>query len=117
MGSAARSSNCCASTKWAPAYVKPMASRGYGDVGVNGQKNPIEVYIACWEWGKRRNGRRSEPLLLPGSASSKLCMPVLYFRQRKNAEGPVSGSCRMIAYTGRVVSPWLPIRNPVASTQ
>jgi branched-chain amino acid aminotransferase len=33
-------------------YVKPMAMRGYGDVGVNGMKNPIEVYIACWEWGK-----------------------------------------------------------------
>jgi branched-chain amino acid aminotransferase len=33
-------------------YVKPIAMRGYGDVGVNGGKNPIEVYIACWEWGK-----------------------------------------------------------------
>jgi branched-chain amino acid aminotransferase len=33
-------------------YVKPIAMRGYGDVGVNGSKNPIEVYIACWEWGK-----------------------------------------------------------------
>src|SRR6202034_497473 len=33
-------------------YIKPMAMRGYGDVGVNGIKNPIEVYIACWNWGK-----------------------------------------------------------------
>ncbi|MBZ5726338.1 MAG: branched-chain amino acid transaminase [Acidobacteriia bacterium] len=33
-------------------YVKPLVMRGYGDVGVNGMKNPIEVYIACWEWGK-----------------------------------------------------------------
>jgi len=33
-------------------YVKPIAMRGYGDVGVNGAKNPIEIYIACWEWGK-----------------------------------------------------------------
>ena len=33
-------------------YLKPIAMRGYGDVGVNGTKNPIEVYIACWEWGK-----------------------------------------------------------------
>ena len=33
-------------------YVKPIAMRGYGDVGVNGSKNPLEVYIACWEWGK-----------------------------------------------------------------
>src|SRR5215475_11262322 len=33
-------------------YIKPMAMRGYGDVGVNGIKNPIEIYIACWNWGK-----------------------------------------------------------------
>src|SRR5580704_13063915 len=38
--------------KMGACYVKPMAMRGYGDVGVNGQKNPTEVYIACWEWGK-----------------------------------------------------------------
>ena len=25
--------------------------RGYGDVGVNPLNCPIEVYIACWEWG------------------------------------------------------------------
>jgi branched-chain amino acid aminotransferase len=33
-------------------YVKPIVMRGYGDVGVNGTSNPIDVYIACWEWGK-----------------------------------------------------------------
>ena len=33
-------------------YIRPIALRGYGDVGVNGIKNPIEVYIACWTWGK-----------------------------------------------------------------
>ncbi|HUI58234.1 MAG TPA: branched-chain amino acid transaminase [Bryobacteraceae bacterium] len=33
-------------------YIKPIAMRGYGDVGVNAAKNPVEVYIACWEWGK-----------------------------------------------------------------
>jgi branched-chain amino acid aminotransferase len=33
-------------------YVRPIALRGYGDAGVNATKNPIEVYIACWEWGK-----------------------------------------------------------------
>jgi branched-chain amino acid aminotransferase len=38
--------------KMGACYVKPVALRGYGDVGVNGAKNPIEVYIACWEWGK-----------------------------------------------------------------
>ena len=33
-------------------YIKPQVFRGYGDVGVNGMSNPIEVYIACWNWGK-----------------------------------------------------------------
>ncbi len=33
-------------------YIRPIVFRGYGDVGVNGMKNPIEVYMACWEWGK-----------------------------------------------------------------
>jgi branched-chain amino acid aminotransferase len=33
-------------------YIKPVVMRGYGDVGVNGVKNPIEIFIACWEWGK-----------------------------------------------------------------
>jgi branched-chain amino acid aminotransferase len=33
-------------------YVRPIALRGYGEVGVNATRNPIEVYLACWEWGK-----------------------------------------------------------------
>ncbi len=33
-------------------YVRPVAFRGYGEVGVLSLKNPIEVYICCWEWGK-----------------------------------------------------------------
>ena len=33
-------------------YVRPIVLRGYGDAGVNPQNNPIEVYLACWEWGK-----------------------------------------------------------------
>ena len=33
-------------------YVRPIVLRGYGEMGVNGQKNPIDVYLACWEWGK-----------------------------------------------------------------
>jgi len=34
------------------AYIRPIAFRSYGDIGVNGMKNPIDVYIACWYWGK-----------------------------------------------------------------
>ena len=34
-------------------YVRPLVLRGYGNVGVLATKeNPIETYIACWEWGK-----------------------------------------------------------------
>lgn len=33
-------------------YIRPIVLRGYGEMGVNGQKNPIDVYLACWEWGK-----------------------------------------------------------------
>jgi branched-chain amino acid aminotransferase len=34
-------------------YFRPLVIRGYGDVNVMPTKdNPIETYIACWEWGK-----------------------------------------------------------------
>ena len=33
-------------------YLKPIAMRGYGEVGVNPFPCPVEVYMACWEWGK-----------------------------------------------------------------
>ncbi|MBV8552922.1 MAG: branched-chain amino acid transaminase [Acidobacteriaceae bacterium] len=33
-------------------YVRPIALRGYGDVGVLPKNNPIETYIAAYPWGK-----------------------------------------------------------------
>ena len=33
-------------------YVRPIVFRGYGDVGVDPMGCPVEVYMACWEWGK-----------------------------------------------------------------
>ncbi len=33
-------------------YIRPIAFRGYGEMGVLPLHNPVEVYIACWEWGK-----------------------------------------------------------------
>jgi branched-chain amino acid aminotransferase len=34
-------------------YVRPLVIRGYGNVGVLAtEENPIETYMACWEWGK-----------------------------------------------------------------
>lgn len=33
-------------------YVRPMVFRGYGEMGVNPLRNPVEVVIAVWEWGE-----------------------------------------------------------------
>ncbi|MBP7652658.1 branched-chain amino acid transaminase [Candidatus Dependentiae bacterium] len=33
-------------------YVRPISFRGYGEMGVNPFKCPIETAIAVWEWGK-----------------------------------------------------------------
>lgn len=33
-------------------YLRPIVMRGYGDIGVYPGKNPIDVYVACWNWGK-----------------------------------------------------------------
>jgi branched-chain amino acid aminotransferase len=34
-------------------YLRPIVLRGYGNVGVlPTSDNPLETYIACWEWGK-----------------------------------------------------------------
>jgi branched-chain amino acid aminotransferase len=33
-------------------YLRPVIFRGYGEVGVNPLKNPIEIYLLAWQWGK-----------------------------------------------------------------
>jgi branched-chain amino acid aminotransferase len=33
-------------------YLRPLVFRGYGELGVNPLKNPIEVYLLAWKWGK-----------------------------------------------------------------
>ncbi len=33
-------------------YLRPIVLRGYGNVSVSPKGNPIEVFIACWDWGK-----------------------------------------------------------------
>src|SRR5205807_8168201 len=33
-------------------YIRPIALRAYGEIGVNPLKNRVDVYIACWVWGK-----------------------------------------------------------------
>jgi len=33
------------------AYIRPIVLRGYGSLGVLPSDNPIETYIAAWDWG------------------------------------------------------------------
>ncbi len=33
-------------------YIRPLVLRGYGEVGVNPLRNPVEVYLLTWKWGK-----------------------------------------------------------------
>lgn len=36
----------------APCYIRPIAMRGYGEIGVNPVGSPIDVFIANFPWGK-----------------------------------------------------------------
>ncbi|HEY9166231.1 MAG TPA: branched-chain amino acid transaminase [Candidatus Kryptonia bacterium] len=33
-------------------YIRPVAFRGYGEVGVNPLNSPIDLVIAVWDWGQ-----------------------------------------------------------------
>src|SRR5579863_9614574 len=35
----------------APCYIRPIAFRGYGEVGVNPLNAPVETYIINYPWG------------------------------------------------------------------
>jgi len=48
----------------APCYIRPIAFRGYGEIGVNPLKSPVEVYIANFPWGK----------YVPGDAGADVCI-------------------------------------------
>jgi branched-chain amino acid aminotransferase len=48
----------------APCYVRPIAFRGYGEIGVNPLKSPVEVYIANFPWGK----------YVPGNDGADVCV-------------------------------------------
>ena len=47
-----------------PCYIRPIAFRGYGEIGVNPLKSPIEVYIANFPWGK----------YVPGNEGADVCI-------------------------------------------
>ncbi len=39
-----------------PCYIRPIAFRGYGELGVHAAKNPMELYIGNFPWGKYVSG-------------------------------------------------------------
>jgi branched-chain amino acid aminotransferase len=47
-----------------PCYIRPVAFRGYGEAGVNPLRNPVEVYIANFPWGK----------YVPGNEGANVCI-------------------------------------------
>jgi branched-chain amino acid aminotransferase len=47
-----------------PCYVRPIAFRGYGEIGVNPLKSPVEVYVANFPWGK----------YVPGDTGADVCI-------------------------------------------
>ena len=43
------------------AYIRPLAFRGYGEIGVTPKNEPpTEVAVAAWEWGKYLGGQSEE---------------------------------------------------------
>ena len=48
----------------APCYIRPIALRGYGEIGVSPKGSPIEVYIANFPWGK----------YIPGHGGADVCV-------------------------------------------
>ncbi len=50
----------------ASCYIRPLAFRGYGEMGLYAQAAPVEVVIAVWPWGSylgdegKRNGIRAK---------------------------------------------------------
>ncbi len=48
----------------APCYIRPVAFRGYGEIGVNPLRSPVEVYVANFPWGK----------YVPGTAGADVCV-------------------------------------------
>jgi branched-chain amino acid aminotransferase len=47
-----------------PCYIRPIAFRGYGEIGVNPLKSPVDVYIANFPWGK----------YVPGNEGADVCI-------------------------------------------
>jgi branched-chain amino acid aminotransferase len=44
-------------------YIRPIVYRGYGEMGLDPRKCPVEVCIAVWEWGKYLGAKSCEVMV------------------------------------------------------
>ncbi len=56
-------------------YVRPLAFRGYGEMGVNPTGCPVEVIIATWEWGAYLGADALEKGVKVGTSSWRRIAP------------------------------------------
>src|SRR5580692_2929390 len=61
----------------APCYIRPIALRGYGELGVNPKGTPIEVYIANYPWGKYVAGDAADVCISSWNRLAPNTMPSL----------------------------------------
>ncbi len=61
----------------APCYIRPIALRGYGELGVNPKNAPIEVYIANYPWGKYVAGEAADVCISSWNRLAPNTMPSL----------------------------------------
>ncbi|MGB8261230.1 MAG: branched-chain amino acid transaminase [Terracidiphilus sp.] len=61
----------------APCYIRPIALRGYGEVGVNPKGNPIEIYIVNYPWGKYVAGEAADVCVSSWNRMAPNTMPTL----------------------------------------
>ncbi|HEX4006888.1 MAG TPA: branched-chain amino acid transaminase [Acidobacteriaceae bacterium] len=60
-----------------PCYIRPIALRGYGEMGVNPKGSPIEVYIANYPWGKYVPGDAADVCISSWNRLAPNTMPSL----------------------------------------
>ena len=60
-----------------PCYIRPVAFRGYGEIGVNGTKCPIDVYIANMAWPNFLHGDGADVCISSWNRLAPNTMPSL----------------------------------------
>ncbi|WP_446744832.1 branched-chain amino acid transaminase [Silvibacterium acidisoli] len=61
----------------APCYIRPIAFRGYGEIGVNPKLSPVEVYMANFPWGKYVHGEAADVCISSWNRLAPNTMPTL----------------------------------------